>query len=78
VIEVPYGTKIEKAEFVFSREFMFFEHNYLCAVCKKFSAVQDTHTGVLQPCWTCQKYFTQIKKKTMLDKALNWLTSYSW
>ena len=53
--EVNWSEDIPKAEFVFAREAMIMKHNYLCAVCKKESAVQDTHTGVLQPCWDCQK-----------------------
>lgn len=69
--EVPFGTKIEKAEFIFSREFMIMEHNYLCAVCKENSAVQETHTGVLQPCWDCQKRGFQIVKINGLVKLLD-------
>lgn len=62
--EVPFGTKIDKAEFVFSREFMMMEHNYLCACCKEKPAVNDCNTGVLQPCWDCQKNWKVIR--------LNW------
>lgn len=55
VQEVPWGTKIEKAPYIFAREFMMQEHNYLCAVCREESAVIDCDAGILQPCWTCQK-----------------------
>lgn len=53
--EVSWDTPIEKAEFVYKTEFMAMEHNYLCAVCKEKSGVQECHTGILQPCWDCQK-----------------------
>ena len=61
--EVTWDTTIEKAEFVFKREFMIMEHNYLCGVCKEKSAVQQTHTGILQPCWDCQKQGYVVAKK---------------
>ena len=63
--EVPFGTKIEKAEFIFSREFMIMEHNYLCAICKDKPAIMETWHGVLQPCRDCQKTWKVLK--------LNWL-----
>lgn len=74
--EVPFGTKIEKAEFVFSREFMITEHNYLCAVCREESAVLDNSLGLLQPCWGCMEkgyfVFKTGKFATFLHK-LGWL-----
>ena len=63
--EVPWNTKIEKAEFTFAREAMMMKHNYLCGVCKEKSAVQDCTTGILQPCWDCQKNYLVVK--------LNWI-----
>jgi hypothetical protein len=39
-------------------------HNYLCAVCKENSAVNEGWSGHLQPCWKCQKSYKLIK--------LNW------
>ena len=39
-------------------------HNYLCAVCRERVAVINTNTGILQPCWGCQKTYKLIK--------LNW------
>lgn len=45
---------VRKSEFVFSRHFMGMSHNYVCAVCKENSAVQDCSSGILQPCWDCQ------------------------
>lgn len=59
---------IPMADFVYAREFMLMRHNYFCGVCKTNSAVQETHTGVLQPCWECQKFFKVIK--------LNWFTRW--
>lgn len=67
--EVGPGTNIEKAEFVFRRFFMGMDHNYLCACCKEKSAVQEIHTGVLQPCWDCQKTY-KIIKLNWFDKLL--------
>ena len=65
--EVSWNTPIKKTEFIYKRDFMIMEHNYLCAVCKKDSAVQDTNEGILQPCWDCQKIY-KIKKLTWLDR----------
>lgn len=65
--EVEFGSPIEKAEFVYSCGFMSMQHNYLCACCKESSAVQETSTGILQPCWTCQKTW-KIKRLTWWDK----------
>lgn len=76
VREVPFGTKIEKAEFVFSREFMITDHNYLCAVCREESAVLDNSCGILQPCWECQKKGYVVVKINWLVKLfdkLSWL-----
>lgn len=53
--EVDWNEDIPKAEFVYAKEFMMMKHNYLCAVCKTESAVQDMDKGILQPCWECQK-----------------------
>lgn len=68
--EVSWDTEIEKAEFIFAREFMAMKHNYLCAVCKDKSAVQDTHSGVLQPCWDCQKSW---KLEKVRETPLAWI-----
>jgi len=68
--EVDWNTPIEKAEFVFKREFMLMEHNYLCACCKEKSAVQECHTGILQPCWDCQKKW-KVKRVTWLERLFN-------
>jgi hypothetical protein len=38
------------------------EHNYLCAVCWKKSAVFDANTWIMQPCWDCQKKGYKVKK----------------
>jgi ribosomal protein L37AE/L43A len=69
--EVSWEIPIEKAEFIFKREFMLMEHNYLCAVCKELSAVQNTSTGILEPCWECQKRGYALIKKTWIDKLLS-------
>jgi hypothetical protein len=66
VREVEENVTIEKAEFVYKRIFMGMEHNYLCAVCKENSGVQDCSKGIMQPCWECQK------KGYVLVK-INWL-----
>jgi len=67
VKEVTWDTPIEKAEFVFKREFMIMDHNYLCAVCKTKSAVQDTSTGILHPCWECQSDW-KLSKRSLWDR----------
>lgn len=65
--EVNWNEPIEKAEFIFKREFMVMEHNYLCACCKKNSAVQEVHIGILQPCWECQKTW-KLKRVRWFDR----------
>lgn len=59
--EVSWSTPIEKAEFIFKREFMAMEHNYLCACCKERTAIQDTSTGVLHPCRICRKEWKMVR-----------------
>lgn len=66
--EVSWGTPIEKAEFVFKREFMIMEHNYLCAICKENSAVQDINSGILQPCWVCIRTFKIFRRKEVTTR----------
>ena len=65
--EVPWGTKIEPAEFVYVRAFMIMEHNYLCAVCREGKAVINTSTGILHPCWNCSKKYRLIKRHWLYD-----------
>lgn len=55
VQEVFDGRKIELAPYVFRRLGPVQEHNYLCAVCRRESAVIETWWGVLQPCRGCQR-----------------------
>tara|TARA_R110000868_G_scaffold62962_1_gene189926 strand:- start:2249 stop:2485 length:237 start_codon:yes stop_codon:yes gene_type:complete len=75
--EVTWVTPIEKAEFVFKREFMMMEHNYLCSVCKEKSAVQDASSGILQPCWDCQaKGFYLHKIKPWKKAVMNFIGIY--
>lgn len=68
--ELPFGSEIEKAEFVYLLEFMAAKHNYLCAVCREKSAILDLNSGILQPCWGCQGEYTLIKKRRK-----GWLTT---
>jgi ribosomal protein L37AE/L43A len=68
--EVDWSEPIEKAEFVFKRMAMLMEHNYLCAVCKENSAVQNVSDGILQPCWDCQN------KGYILCKRKSWIPSW--
>lgn len=63
-------TPIPKAEFIFAREFMMMDHNYLCAVCKEKPAVQDTSTGILQPCWDCGNAGFQVVKVNWFSRLL--------
>lgn len=62
--------KIEKAVFIYRNVFMAMEHNYLCAVCREESAVIDCNTGVLQPCWSCQRNGWGLKQSTSRFKRL--------
>lgn len=71
IIEVPFGTKIQKAPYTYSREFMVQEHNYYCGVCKENSAVADCDSGILQPCWECQKLGYVVVKINWLIKILD-------
>ena len=56
---------IELATFVYKWVGPVAKHNYLCAYCRSNSAVLICNTGVLQPCWECQKTHRLVK--------LNWL-----
>lgn len=74
--EVSWDTPIEKAEFIFSREAMFMSHNYLCAVCKEKSAVQDVGSGILEPCWDCQKdgyNIYKFEKGSLIGWFVKWV-----
>lgn len=66
--EVPFNEFISKAEFVFSREFMMMNHNYLCAVCREKSAVIVTSSGILQPCWDCQQLGYIVIKRNLVQR----------
>lgn len=37
------------------------EHNYLCAVCQRNSAVYDMGAEILQPCWECQEKGYEVR-----------------
>lgn len=37
-------------------------HNMPCAVCRRRHAVLDLSTGVMQPCWCCQRWGWRVKK----------------
>lgn len=58
----------DKVPFRYVSGFMNMQHNYLCAVCKAKSAVQDCNSGILQPCWGCQALFTKIRKKNWIER----------
>ena len=60
----------ETAIFKFHREFMAMTHNYLCAVCREDKAVIDTSTGILQPCWSCQKHGYKVLKLNKIQSFL--------
>lgn len=61
------------AEYVFYRDFMAQNHNYLCAVCRERSAVIETWHGILQPCWDCQRRGYKLIKFNWLQKLfLKW------
>lgn len=49
-------------------------HNYLCAVCKDNSAVNDGNTGHLQPCWECQDKGYELIKHNWLTRLTKTLT----
>lgn len=66
-VEVNQKTKIKKVNFVYKTIGPTMEHNYLCAVCKDKSAVQNLSTGVLQPCIRCQKKY-RIVSITWIEK----------
>jgi hypothetical protein len=65
VIRVEEYEEIATAPFVYKTIGPSMEHNYLCAVCRLEKAVINCNTGILNPCWKCQKRYMVIKK--------NWL-----
>lgn len=54
--------RTEKAEFIYCNVGPAILHNYMCAVCKEKSAVQNCNTGFLMPCWDCQMRGYRIVK----------------
>jgi ribosomal protein L37AE/L43A len=72
--EVFNPDEISPAEFVFWRGgFMEMRHNYLCAVCRNRIAVIETWSGVLQPCWDCQKSGYKLLKRNWFQRLLGTL-----
>lgn len=61
------------AEFKYSIAGPIANHNYLCAVCRENKAVLDLNTGILQPCWKCQRCHWVIKKTNWLDRVIRGL-----
>jgi len=47
---------------------MMMTHDYSCPACRDASAVIDGSTGLMQPCWGCQKKGYRLIKK----KSLSW------
>jgi len=43
-------------------------HDYSCPVCRTEKAVLDSSTGLMQPCWCCQKDYKLVK----IDKRRWW------
>lgn len=64
LIEETYEWPVPKTPFKYCMIGPGMSHNYLCAVCKEESAVNEGWTGHLQPCWKCQKDYRLVK--------LNW------
>lgn len=61
---------ITPAEFVYAMEGIGMTHNYLCAVCRERPAVIKCWTGVLMPCWSCQKLGFNIVRT---NKFTTWI-----
>ena len=61
---------IKPAEFIYSFEGIGMNHNYLCAVCREKPAVIKCWTGVLMPCWSCQKLGFNIVRT---NKFTTWI-----
>ena len=62
--KIPWN-EVGTAEFEYSIAGPMATHNYLCAVCREHKAVFDLNTGILQPCWKCQKSYMVLR--------LNWM-----
>lgn len=45
-------------------------HDYSCPVCRERHAVIDFRSGLMQPCWECQKTFTRITTRKWWHKFL--------
>lgn len=61
--KVPWN-EVGTAQFTYSIAGPIATHNYLCSVCREYKGVLDLRTGILQPCWKCQKQYKTVR--------LNW------
>lgn len=59
---------MDKAKYKYIDHGICIDHNYLCAICREKSAVLEMWSGILQPCWDCQKHYKIFK--------INWLTKF--
>lgn len=46
------------------------DHNVYCSVCHEESAVWDLNSGVLEPCWKCQRAGWETKRR----EPRHWIT----
>lgn len=69
--EAKPNEQIKMAEYVYRIHGPIQGHNYYCAVCRESSAVIDCSTGILQPCWECQKTYKLIKLNWFLKLFCN-------
>ena len=48
-------------------------HDYSCPTCRKDKAVLHLSTGIMQPCWSCQKLGYKIVKSKPKNKIMKFL-----
>jgi hypothetical protein len=49
-------------------------HDYSCPCCRKNHAVLNLSSGIMHPCWDCQKSYSLIKvdRRSILKKIFDW------
>lgn len=47
---------------------IFATHNYPCTVCRENVAVLDLSTGIMQPCWKCQRSNYRVVKQNWIQR----------
>lgn len=75
LVDFPFEVKVKPVEVWFHDGGMISTHDYSCPCCRKKHAVLDHSTGIMQPCWGCQKLgyrIVKIRPQSRWKKLLGW------